>query len=110
MITAAYAAFNRRDMDAILAMMHPDVDWPNAITGGRLHGRDEVREYWRGQWETLDPKVEPLRVEDVGNGQTVVDVHQVVRDLSGKILVDQSIQHVYVIEDGLIARMDIRIS
>jgi len=32
----------------------------------------------------------------------------VVRDLTGRILVDQIVQHVYSIQNGLIERMDIR--
>ena len=28
----AYAAFNARNVDAALATMHPDVEWPNGIT------------------------------------------------------------------------------
>jgi len=24
-----YAAFNARDIEAVLAVLHPDVDWPN---------------------------------------------------------------------------------
>jgi hypothetical protein len=37
----------------------------------------------------------------------VVAVHQVVRDLDGNLMVDQMVQHVYTIADGLIRRMDI---
>ncbi len=40
--------------------------------------------------------------------RVVVDVHQVVRDLAGSVVVDQMVQHVYSIRDGLIERMDIR--
>lgn len=43
LLTAVYAAFNRRDVDRVLAFMRPDVDWPNGMEGGRVHGRDEVR-------------------------------------------------------------------
>ena len=88
--------------------MRPDVNWPNGMEGGRVHGCDEVRAYWRRQWGILDPHVEPVGMQDNENGNTVVDVHQVVRDLSGNILVDQIVQHVYSIRDGLIERMDIR--
>ena len=35
-------------------------------------------------------------------------VHQVVRSLDGNVLVDQMVEHTYLIEDGLIRRMDIR--
>ena len=89
-------------------MMRPDVDWPNGMEGGRVHGCEEVRAYWRRQWGILDPHVEPVRFKDEEGGDTVVDVHQVIRDLSGKILKDQMVQHVYSFRDGLIERMDIR--
>jgi ketosteroid isomerase-like protein len=107
-LTAVYAAFNRRDIDGALALMRPDVDWPNGMEGGRVHGCDEVRAYWRRQWGVLDPHVEPMRMEDDEAGNTVVHVHQVVRDPAGKVLVDQIVQHVYSFRDGLIERMDIR--
>ncbi len=108
LLTAAYAAFNARDIGAVLAAMHPDVDWPNGMEGGRVHGHGNVRAYWKRQWETIDPRVEPVAFQEDEAGRTVVDVHQQVRDLSGKILVDQTVQHVYSIRDGLIERMDIR--
>ncbi len=49
-LSGVYDAFNRRDIDAALARMHPDVDWPNAWEGGRVHGRDAVRAYWERQF------------------------------------------------------------
>jgi|ERR1700733_2083434 hypothetical protein len=108
LLAAVYAAFNRRDVDAVLAWMRPDVDWPNGMEGGRVHGCDEVRAYWRRQWGLVDPHVEPVSMEDNEAGDTVVDVHQVIRDLKGNILKDQRVQHVYSFRDGLIERMDIR--
>jgi ketosteroid isomerase-like protein len=45
LLAAAHQAFNARDFEAVLAMLHPDVDWPNRIEGGRIPGRDNVREY-----------------------------------------------------------------
>lgn len=108
LLTAVYVAFNRRDMEAVLARLCPDVDWPNGMEGGRVQGRDGVRAYWRRQWDILDPHVEPLRMEDDEHGNTMVDVHQVIRDLSGNILKEQIVQHVYSFRDGLIERMDIR--
>lgn len=103
-----YAAFNRRDIDAVLALMRADVDWPNGMEGGRVHGREEVRAYWTRQWSMIDPQVEPVSMEDDQHGNIVVDVHQVIRDLSGKILKDQVVQHVYSFRGDLIERMDIR--
>ncbi|QDK79567.1 nuclear transport factor 2 family protein [Spirosoma sp. KCTC 42546] len=103
-----YAAFNARAIDEVLVNMHPDVDWPNGWEGGWVKGHDAVRDYWTRQWNVVNPRVEPLRCETDVNGQIVVDVHQVVKDLSGTILADGMVQHVYQLEDGLIRRMEIR--
>jgi hypothetical protein len=108
LLTATYKAFNAREIDTVLATMHPDVDWPNGMEGGRVHGHGNVRDYWTRQWSMIDPRVEPVRFEDDEIGRTVVDVHQVVRDLAGNIVVDRIVQHVYSIQNGLIERMDIR--
>jgi hypothetical protein len=35
-------------------------------------------------------------------------VHQVVRDLTGKVLADEMVEHIYQLEGGSIRRMDIR--
>jgi hypothetical protein len=108
LLANVYAAFNRREIDAVLALMRADVDWPNGMEGGRVHGHDEVRAYWTRQWSMIDPHVEPVSMLDDEAGNTVVDVRQVVRDLSAKVLKDQIVQHVYSFRDGLIERMDIR--
>jgi len=57
---------------------------------------------------TGDVSLDLVKIEDNEAGSTVVDVHQVVRDLSGNILKGQIVQHVYSFRDGLIERMDIR--
>lgn len=106
LLKAVYAAFNRRDIDEVLSLMRPDVDWPNGMEGGRVHGYDGVRAYWQRQWGIIDPHVEPVRMENEA-GNIVVDVHQIIRDLSGNVLKDQIVQHVSF-RDGLIERMDIR--
>jgi len=103
-----YAAFNRREIDAILAKMHPQVEWPNGMEGGWVHGHEGVRAYWKRQWGVVDPQVEPMSMEAGGDGRTIVNVHQIVRDLKGTVLMDRMVQHVYRISGGLIEKMEIR--
>jgi ketosteroid isomerase-like protein len=103
-----YAAFNAHDIDAVLAVMHPDVDWPNGWEGGRVYGRQAVRDYWTRQWKAIDPRVEPVGFDTDERGRAVVKVHQVVRDLEGTILLDGMVEHVYLIEDGVIKSMEIK--
>ena len=103
-----YERFNARDMEAVLASLDPDVDWANGMEGGHVHGREGVRAYWTRQWAMFDPHVEPVSVALGAGGEIVVEVHQVVRDLSGNLLLDQSVGHIFHIEGGRIRRFDIR--
>ena len=103
----AYQNFNLRNIDLVLQSLHPNVEWANGMEGGHVHGREAVRAYWTRQWESFDPYVEPLEMEPAEDQSIVVKVHQVVRDKSGKVLIDTLVRHAYQFEDGLIARMDI---
>lgn len=108
LIRRAYAAFNARDIDGTLATMTPDVDWPNGMEGGRVHGHDGVRAYWTRQWGMINPHVEPVSFDEEDGGRVIVGVDQVVKDLSGKVLIDRIVQHVYSLREGLICGMEIR--
>src|ERR1700724_2016743 len=89
LIAEAYSAFNRRDI------------------GGAV-GKEEIRAYWTRQWNQFDPHVEPVEVIDREGSKTDVRVHQIVKTLSGDILSDTYVWHVYTIANGLIERMDLR--
>jgi SAM-dependent methyltransferase len=108
LLETAYRAFNARDIEATLATMHADVEWPNGMEGGSVSGHDGVRDYWTRQWGMIDPHVEPVRIETDAAGRVVVDVHQIVRDRAGHVVKDELVQHVYLVEDGLIRSMEIR--
>ena len=107
LLRAAYAAFNARDIDAALATMAPDVTWPKAFKGGFARGHQEVRAYWTEQWAEIDPHVEPASFHTEGVGLILVDVRQVVRDLSGAVVADGHVGHRFTIEDGLIRAMEV---
>ncbi|MEU7843809.1 nuclear transport factor 2 family protein [Micromonospora sp. NPDC049114] len=108
LLTHLYAAFNERDIPALLAAMTPDVSWPNGWEGGLVHGRDEVSAYWRRQWDQLEPTVIPTAFAAEADGRIVVTVHQVVRDKTGATIADHTVTHVYRFNDGLVAEMEIR--
>lgn len=110
LLTGAYTDFNARRMDAVLVRLHPQVEWANGMEGGHVYGREAVRDYWTRQWKILDPHVEPVQIDRDKEGRLVVTVHQVVRDLDGKLLVDTVVHHVYQVSNGLIERMDIQTS
>lgn len=103
-----YDRFNARDMETVLAALNENVVWANGMEGGHVHGRDGVRSYWTRQWAMVDPHVEPVGFSNGPEGEIVVEVHQVVRDLQGNLLVDQMVGHIFRLEDGLVRRFDIR--
>src|SRR5919198_5274117 len=107
-LRSAYRAFNARDIEAAVELMHPEVDWPNAWEGGRLVGRAAVRDYWNRQFAAISSKVEPQRFTDEPDGSITVDVHQVVRDArTGELISDSHVRNRYRLEGGLIVRMDV---
>jgi ketosteroid isomerase-like protein len=108
LLKRVYDCFNARDMETVLAVMHEDVIWANGMEGGHVHGRDGVRRYWTRQWAMIDPHVEAVAFAQGPEGEVVVEIHQVVRDLNGYLLADKMVDHVFRIENGLIKRFDIR--
>ena len=107
-LRAAYVAFNARDVEAALELMHPDVDWPNAWEGGRAIGRAAVADYWTRQFEAISSTVEPRHFDEEPDGSITVTVRQVVRDAeTNELQSDTHVRHRYRLEDGLIIRMDV---
>jgi hypothetical protein len=108
LLRSAYRAFNARDVEGAVGLMHPEVDWPNAWEGGRVVGRAAVREYWNRQFAAISSRVDPESFRDEEDGSVTVDVHQVVHDAkSGELLSDSHVRHRYRLDGGLVARMDV---
>jgi hypothetical protein len=106
-IEQGYTAFNKRDIDGVLALMTQDVSWPKASEGGKVVGKEEIRVYWTRQWGEFDPYVEPLAITAEDGGKTRVRVHQLVKSLEVDVLSDTEVLHVFTVKSGLIAAMDL---
>ncbi|RZK27771.1 MAG: ketosteroid isomerase [Hymenobacter sp.] len=107
LIQKAYAAFNARDIPAVLTTLHPQVRWAKAWEGDYATGHDEIRDYWQRQWQELNPHVEPTNIQERPDGRLAVSVHQVVKDVQGQLLFDGLVNHVYTLQAGLLKQMDI---
>lgn len=107
LLRRAYSAFNARDIGVALATMAPNVAWPRAFKGGFVEGHHAVGAYWTEQWSEINPHVEPrtFRLDDTGH--ISVTVHQVVQDLAGLVLADEHVCHSFILEKGLIKKMEI---
>ncbi|TDO23875.1 SnoaL-like protein [Pedobacter duraquae] len=108
-IKKAYAAFNARDIDAILRVMHPEIKWSKAWEGDYATGHADVSAYWERQWAEINPTVTPVGFKKRDNGTLEVEVDQLVKDLEGNILFDGKVRHIYVINGGLLEQMNIEL-
>ena len=106
-LRSLYEAFNARDVETCLAGMTPDVDWANGWEGGRVVGRDAVRDYWQRQWAAIDSTAEPTAVSERPDGAVEVAVHLVARDHDGNVLSEGDARHVYDFRGDLVERMTI---
>jgi ketosteroid isomerase-like protein len=107
LIRDLYASFNAKDIEAVIAYLDADVDWPNAWEGGRLQGCDAVRDYWTRQFAAIDGRVEPVAITETDDGRVAVTVQQTVRSLTGELLSDGRVGHVYTFRDGRIVHMEV---
>jgi hypothetical protein len=99
-----YDAFNKREIETIIALMRSDVKWANGLEGGFVDGRDAVREYWTNQFKVIQPELE---FETDEKNRNVVTVHQIIKDLQGNVLADATVRQIFTIEDGLISLYEI---
>lgn len=107
LIEHAYSAFNKRDIDGALALMTEDVSWPKASEGGKVQGKEAIRAYWTRQWDEFDPHVDPLAITEEAGSKIRVKVRQLVRNHQGDVLSDSEVLHVFTVNGGRIAAMEL---
>lgn len=106
LLLQAYAAYNSQNVEALLALVSDDVDWPDD-DGGRLHGKAEVRPYWTEQWTRTRTHDDPINFDQLTDGRIAVHIRQVVHSLDGSIVSRGDALHIHHIEQLRILRLDI---
>jgi hypothetical protein len=87
--------------------MTQDVSWAKPSEGGKVVGKQQIRAYRTRQWGEFDPHVEPLAITGGDGDKVRVTVHQLVKSLQGDVLSDSEVLHVFTVNGGLIAAMDL---
>ncbi len=109
LVQRSYEAFARDDLDAVLADMHPEIEWHQAQGlphGGFYRGVDEVR---RNIFDPLDEEwwdeftAEPDEFLDAGSEIVVLGRYRGVAKQTGKEL-DVPFVHVWSVEAGKAVR------
>jgi ketosteroid isomerase-like protein len=102
-------AWNRRDLDGLLALCHPDVEWTSAIKGrveggeATYRGHEGMRRYWE-EWQSIwDLLIEVAEVRE--SGDRVVVLGGIRTRGASRVVVESRMAFVFQIEDGLIRRL-----
>jgi ketosteroid isomerase-like protein len=104
-VRAAYAAYNRGEVEAILELLDPDVEWhppPSSVDPQPLHGREAVREYLAPNFFESQ-RSEPLEV--IEEGERILVVARVrARGRGSGIEIVGTAYHLWTVAEGRAVR------
>jgi len=96
--------FEDGDMDAFLAVLHPDVKAHPSVDGGPvLEGREAVSRWMAGFMAHAEMEARPLDYEVQGE---CVIVRGYLRHRDGRTLAESQVFWVYEFRDGQVVRME----
>jgi len=107
-VRKAIAAYNRRDLEAVAALNHPDVevDWSASlgVEAGVYRGREEVARFYKSYFDTFEEiNIKPDRFIESGD-LVVVPNHGHVRGRDGIEAVARSAL-LFELRSGRVARL-----
>jgi ketosteroid isomerase-like protein len=108
-VRRSFDAWNRRDYDAWVERVHPEVEWVSELAtqfegpGRVFRGLEEMRRYW-DEWHALwDVAIELTDLRDLGD--TVIAIgHVRARGEASGVDLERPIAYVLEFEDGLARR------
>lgn len=106
-IIRLHEALDRRDLDAVTALMHPDARFRDYLDEGELVGRAAVRAFYQRLFETLAPNIDILMITEMPDGRLRAELQVSVHDRSGRLWSDSQVTVTYTIRDGLIQSVEL---
>jgi len=107
LVDALWDALNHQDIETALALVHPEADWQDLMSGGRRHGRDAVRDYWTSLFGMIRPTTSALAYRRLADDRISARVLHSIHDPKGKLWSEEVVTHVFGVRDGLLSRMDV---
>jgi ketosteroid isomerase-like protein len=100
-----YKAIDAKNVDAVVALLHPDVDFPDQLNEDkRLHGLAEVRSYYERAFSLIAGENTLTAFHARPDGTAEVRIHHHVTSLD--LWHDGPVDYSFSFRDGLIARLD----
>jgi ketosteroid isomerase-like protein len=112
LVSEAVDAFNRRDVEAYLAVLRPDVEW-DATEGfpgvqDLYRGWAEVRQWWDEfleAWESFDVEVE--QITEGSGGRVFVEINAKGRGRASGVNTELQFLFVFWVADHKVARLKV---
>jgi ketosteroid isomerase-like protein len=108
---AGYEAFQRSDVEAVLALTDPEVEIylpPTLPNSGTFHGHDGYLTWlnqWLEAWEEFELRA--LEMEPVGERHVVTTVHQSGTGKGSGIPVEMEIAYMSEVREGRVAALQL---
>jgi len=110
-LRTAYEGFERRDMEAVLAVMDPEIEWDatDALAHtGMYHGHEGVTDYITSLSAAWDEyQLIPEEFTESGDGAHVMVLGTVKGTLTDGQDIDARFAHVLQLEDGRVTRLKV---
>jgi len=103
-------AFNRLDIDTLVAELDPDVElheWPEGVGSRSYRGPEGVREalgVWFEAWEWMQVEITDVQEAD---GRILVTLHQRARGRASEVEVEIDSYNVYRFADGRVTSIEL---
>mgnify|MGYP000297668190 CR=1 FL=1 len=105
LLTSLYEAIERQDVDAVLALFHPDARIPDSLEQAALVGHDQIRAYYQRQFAAIRVGSSLLATNLLPDGRVEAFLHVLVHGSTGGFWWEGRVTATYRIEDGLITEM-----
>lgn len=107
-IARLYDLFNARDLEGFLAMLTPDVEWPDEAEDRVLIGRDAIRVYALETTAPLIARYVPIAFHVEADGRIAALARQLIASAAdGSLWSSTRVLHRWTVRENLVARVEI---
>lgn len=101
-----HKALDGKDVETVMALLHPEADVPNQLDGRRVQGGAALRAYYVRAFGLVSSENTPTAFHARPDGTMEVRIHHHVTSLDGALWHDGPVDYRFTFRDGLISRLD----
>lgn len=107
LLNTLYEAIDRRDIEAVMSVFHPEARIPDSLEQSTVCGREAIRAYYLRQFAAIQVASSLLSTKRLPDDSVEASLHVLVRGSTGGFWWEGSVTATYQTRDGLIIDMDL---